>query len=216
MSGGAWWRSAIFGEASVQRSSSEPPAYEIVFDGGSLGNPGQGYGSFELRSPTGKTIKEKLTFGDQVTNNQAEYLTLVAALERLLGLLGERAQRARLIVRGDSQLVVRQLLGQWKVRHPELKPLHAQALGLLRQIWLLRTRVASPSGKRQGAGGTDGQGGRESFELRVALTPLPLSQCWEKEGKPSPPTPLPTLGEGEQRRAITGQTVPVCGVWAQA
>ncbi len=118
----------------MQRSSSEPPAYEVVFDGGSLGNPGKGYGSFELRSPTGKTIGDKLTFGDQVTNNQAEYLTLISSLERLLGLLGDRAQRARLIVRGDSQLVIRQLQGAWKVRNPELKPLHARAVALLRQF----------------------------------------------------------------------------------
>ncbi len=121
----------------MQRLLEEPPAYEIVFDGGSLGNPGRGYGSFELRSPTGKTIQEQLTYdelGDLVTNNQAEYLTLIAALERLLSLLGDRAPRVRLIVRGDSQLVLRQLSGQWKVRHPELKPLHAKALGLLRQF----------------------------------------------------------------------------------
>ena len=118
----------------MQRSSSEPRAYEVVFDGGSLGNPGKGYGSFELRSPTGKTIQEQLTFGDQVTNNQAEYLTLISSLERLLGLLGERAQRVRLIVRGDSQLVIRQLQGTWKVRSPELKPLHTQVVELLRQF----------------------------------------------------------------------------------
>ncbi|MER3437857.1 MAG: hypothetical protein C4346_09870 [Chloroflexota bacterium] len=118
----------------MQRSSSEPPAYEIVFDGGSLGNPGQGYGSFELRNPTGKTLQEQLTFGDQVTNNQAEYLTLIAALERLLDLLGNRAPRVRLIVRGDSQLVIRQLQGAWKVRNPDLKPLHARVVDLLRQF----------------------------------------------------------------------------------
>jgi ribonuclease HI len=105
-----------------------------VFDGGSRGNPGEGYGSFELRSPTGKKVADKLVFGDQVTNNQAEYLTLISALERLLELLGDRAQRARLIVRGDSQLVIRQLQGAWKVRNPELKPLHARAVELLRQF----------------------------------------------------------------------------------
>jgi len=116
---------------------SETPAYTVIFDGGSLGNPGRGYGSYELRNPQGKTIHEQLNFdhlGPTVTNNQAEYMTLIAALERLLGLLGERARSVRLVVRGDSQLVIRQLLGQWKVRNAELAPLHQRALMLLRRF----------------------------------------------------------------------------------
>ncbi|HEY7031943.1 MAG TPA: ribonuclease HI family protein [Thermomicrobiales bacterium] len=108
--------------------------YHIVFDGGSLGNPGHGYGSYAITGPDGYAAKETLHYderGDRVTNNEAEYLTLIAALDRLSRDLGERAGRMRVSVRGDSQLVISQLLGVWKVRKEELKPLHYQASVLL-------------------------------------------------------------------------------------
>jgi ribonuclease HI len=111
--------------------------YRIVFDGGSLGNPGRGYGSFAIEGPGGYAVREKLSYedrGDRVTNNEAEYLTLIGALERLAGDLGERAGRARVVVRGDSQLVISQLLGAWKVRKEDLKPLHYQASVLLNRF----------------------------------------------------------------------------------
>lgn len=106
----------------------------MVFDGGSLGNPGKGYGSFAITGPGGYAAKEKLVYGDyseRVTNNEAEYLTLIAALDRLAGDLGEQARQSRVSVRGDSQLVISQLRGAWKVRKEELKPLHYRASTLL-------------------------------------------------------------------------------------
>ena len=57
--------------------------YTIIFDGGSRGNPGEGYGSYELRTRAERQI-ERLTFGDHVTNNEAEYRTLIAALRDVL------------------------------------------------------------------------------------------------------------------------------------
>ena len=53
----------------------------IIFDGGSKGNPGQGYGSYTLRWPGAQQQIVRLRFGDRVTNNEAEYDTLIAALE---------------------------------------------------------------------------------------------------------------------------------------
>jgi probable phosphoglycerate mutase len=115
---------------------NQPPidTYTVIFDGGSLGNPGHGYGSFALRGPAGYDVHEKLDFahlGDRVTNNEAEYLTLIAALDRLAIDLGNRAGQTRVSIRGDSQLVISQLLGAWKVRKNELKPLHYRASELL-------------------------------------------------------------------------------------
>ncbi|HQZ72097.1 MAG: ribonuclease HI family protein [Anaerolineae bacterium] len=95
----------------------------IVFDGGSLGNPGKGYGSYRLRPPGadwGPAVR--LEYGDGVTNNEAEYRSLLAALEDV-------AQRSkdpgalRVLVYGDSQLVLRQLEGAWKVKAENLRPL---------------------------------------------------------------------------------------------
>jgi ribonuclease HI len=118
-----------------QESADGRPRYTLIFDGGSLGNPGRGYGSFQATSDRGATIGDRFDFspaGEAVTNNQAEYLALIGALERLKEVLGERANLTTVDVRGDSQLVVNQLLGRWKVNNPELKPLHERARSLLR------------------------------------------------------------------------------------
>lgn len=118
-------------------SPANAEQYRIVFDGGSLGNPGRGYGSFDIRGPNDYAASEKLNYdhrGNQVTNNEAEYLTLIAALERLSRDLGAQAARASVSVFGDSQLVISQLLGRWKVRKEELKPMHYQASVLLHRF----------------------------------------------------------------------------------
>ena len=121
----------------VAPSPAGRPVYRLVFDGGSLGNPGHGYGSYHVTSPRGGTLHEKLDFadrGDQVTNNQAEYLTLIRALEHLRDRLGERAKDAAVEIRGDSQLVINQLNGRWKVRNAELQPLFERARSILAEF----------------------------------------------------------------------------------
>jgi ribonuclease HI len=107
--------------------------YTIIFDGGSRGNPGEGYGSYELRTRGGRHI-ERLSFGDHVTNNEAEYRTLIAALRAVLAHLAASdadPKTRTLAVRGDSQLVIFQVTGKWKVRTPHIRPLHAEATALL-------------------------------------------------------------------------------------
>lgn len=115
-------------------TNGDVATYQVVFDGGSLGNPGRGYGSFAITGPGDYAVIQRLNYddrGDRVTNNEAEYLTLIAALEWLANDLGEQGRRARVDVRGDSQLVLSQLRGAWKVRKEELKPLHYRASSLL-------------------------------------------------------------------------------------
>jgi probable phosphoglycerate mutase len=115
--------------------------WQLLFDGGSEGNPGRGYGSYVLREagqpwppPT------RLAFGDGVTSNEAEYRSLIAALEALAGAVADPAQVALEVI-GDSQLVIRQLQGAWKVRAANLVPLAgrarelAQAYGRVRYTW---------------------------------------------------------------------------------
>lgn len=134
-------RSAL--AARAPRPAPSPPrgakavrdaAYTLVFDGGSLGNPGKGYGSYELLTPSGTIAARQIEFGDGMTNNQAEFRAVIAGLEDLLTRLGADAASVSLAVRGDSQLVVRGLSGEWKVKHPGLQPLHRQASDLLRQF----------------------------------------------------------------------------------
>jgi ribonuclease HI len=129
-------RQLQFGESSngspVSLSTPEHP-YVVTFDGGADPNPGRGYGSFHIVSPTGRELIERLDFsseGDSMTNNQAEYRTLIAALVHLKDLLADRAPVEHVRVDGDSQLVINQVKGAWKVRQQELKPLRALAAQL--------------------------------------------------------------------------------------
>ncbi len=113
-------------------STYETP-YIITFDGGADPNPGKGYGSFHISSPTGHELLERRDYsgsGKPMTNNQAEYRTLIEALSFLRIKLGDRAPVEHVRVNGDSQLVINQVQGTWKVRQQELKPLRNEAATL--------------------------------------------------------------------------------------
>jgi ribonuclease HI len=106
---------------------------ELTFDGGSKGNPGHGYGSFRLTCGGEEVALERLDYGatPPVTNNQAEYLTLIHGLQRLRAHRGTALAETTVVVRGDSQLVINQVLGRWKVNNLGLQPLQKQARELL-------------------------------------------------------------------------------------
>jgi len=120
------------------------PDYVLIFDGGSKGNPGAGYGSYALaRRDTGHRARpaydqpKRLEFGDEMTNNEAEYDTLIAALENLLQELaarGENPAQRTLEVRGDSRLVLQQLQGLWKAKDDRMRERRDRALRLLRRF----------------------------------------------------------------------------------
>ena len=109
--------------------------YTIIFDGGSQGNPGPGYGSYALvRECDQKQEIVRLDFGRQMTNNEAEYEALIVALEGLV----ERVQAAGLSpeeltvqIRGDSALVIRQVEGTWKARDERMRMRRNRVRGLL-------------------------------------------------------------------------------------
>lgn len=109
----------------------------VIFDGGSRGNPGQGYGSYALRWPGMQQQVVKLRFGNQMTNNEAEYDTLIAALEAILKRLqdnGATPTGAKLDIRGDSLLVINQVLGNWKVKEDRLRVRCERVRQLLRNF----------------------------------------------------------------------------------
>lgn len=106
-------------------SASSPTGvrtFEIVFDGGSLGNPGKGYGSFEITSGGEVICHQREEYGNNVTNNQAEYLTLIRALEWLDRFLDGQRSSAKVRINGDSQLVINQVTGKWKIKAEQLRP----------------------------------------------------------------------------------------------
>jgi ribonuclease HI len=131
---------SIHAPATANRTTRRPPPavagtdFTVVFDGGSLGNPGLGYGSYEVVSSQGSIADDHIEFGNDMTNNQAEFRALIAGLKALLAIVGDNATNLSIAVRGDSQLVIRGLSGEWKVKHPGLQPLHREAKDLLAQF----------------------------------------------------------------------------------
>jgi ribonuclease H / adenosylcobalamin/alpha-ribazole phosphatase len=99
----------------------------IEADGGSRGNPGAAaYGAVLKDAETGEALAEAAETIGVATNNVAEYRGLIAGLE----LAREHAPDAELEVRMDSKLVIEQMAGRWKVKHPDLRPLAIRANGL--------------------------------------------------------------------------------------
>ncbi|MFF0088980.1 bifunctional RNase H/acid phosphatase [Streptomyces canus] len=96
----------------------------VEADGGSRGNPGPaGYGSVVLDAATGETLVETYEYLGVVTNNVAEYRGLLAGLRAAHDL----DPSATVHVRMDSKLVVEQMSGRWKIKHPDMKPLALEA-----------------------------------------------------------------------------------------
>ncbi|HYA89357.1 MAG TPA: reverse transcriptase-like protein [archaeon] len=110
---------------------SVPPAGVCVanIDGASRGNPGPAAYAVVLRDPSGKVVLELAKHIGRETNNVAEYYALLAALDYAAS-HGIQALR----IRSDSELLVRQMLGRYKVKSADLKPLHERALCLARQL----------------------------------------------------------------------------------
>lgn len=106
----------------------------VIFDGGSRGNPGRGYGSYALRWPGQPEQIVQLQFGDHVTNNEAEYDTLIAALEAILKRLADlhaSAQSVTVNIFGDSLLVINQVTGAWDCKDARMRTRRDQARRLL-------------------------------------------------------------------------------------
>ncbi|GDY82783.1 hypothetical protein SAVCW2_19820 [Streptomyces avermitilis] len=96
----------------------------VEADGGSRGNPGPaGYGAVVIDAATGETLAETAEYIGVATNNVAEYRGLLAGLKAARAL----DPAARIRVRMDSKLVVEQMSGRWKIKHPDMKPLAREA-----------------------------------------------------------------------------------------
>ncbi|WP_406149561.1 bifunctional RNase H/acid phosphatase [Streptomyces sp. NBC_01012] len=107
-----------------------PRQLVVEADGGSRGNPGPaGYGAVVLDPAAAVTLAEAAEYIGVATNNVAEYRGLIAGLKAVRELFPDAEVRVR--VRMDSKLVVEQMSGRWKVKHPDMKPLAAEAAGIL-------------------------------------------------------------------------------------
>ncbi|MEU4030261.1 bifunctional RNase H/acid phosphatase [Streptomyces anulatus] len=104
----------------------------VEADGGSRGNPGPaGYGAVVIDPATGEPLAETADYIGVATNNVAEYRGLIAGLTAAKALFPEAGDALRVHVRMDSKLVVEQMSGRWKIKHPDMKPLAARAAAVL-------------------------------------------------------------------------------------
>ncbi len=192
----------------------------IEADGGSRGNPGpSAYGALLKDAGTGEVIAEDGTTIGVATNNVAEYSGLIAGLR----LAQEFAPGAEIEVRMDSKLVVEQMSGRWKIKHPDMRPLAAEARLLAppgtTYTWVPRElnshadRLANEAldGDRDGvtaastsAGRLPGEEAPDSLieEIEDPDTDLPAapSRGWTPPG--GPPTTLVLV-----RHGVTAHTV---------
>ncbi|MCP2195783.1 putative phosphoglycerate mutase [Williamsia deligens] len=164
----------------------------VEADGGSRGNPGvAGYGSVVFDADHSAVLAERKEYIGRATNNVAEYRGLIAGLEAALELGADEVS-----VRMDSKLVVEQMSGRWKVKHPDMIPLAQRAQAIVADLshvdftWIPRKqnshadRLANEAMDAQ----ADGQ---------VATTPEPAAPA-EKTA------PAPTAAPAEK----AAQTAP--------
>jgi len=153
----------------------------IEADGGSRGNPGPaGYGALVRDASTGEVLATESEYLGVVTNNVAEYSGLIAGLR----LAARIDPHASILVRMDSRLVVEQMSGRWKIKHPDMKPLALRAGETARGIaevsyeWVPRERNKDAdrlANEAMDAGEQDGGGRRSQGGARPAEVPPPPS-----------------------------------------
>jgi ribonuclease HI len=108
----------------------------INVDGGARGNPGPAAIGVVVSDPEGNVIDELSEPIGVATNNVAEYRALLRGIERARGLGADEIE-----IVGDSELVARQLIGAYKVKHPAMKLLYEEAMAALKAFdgWRIRT-----------------------------------------------------------------------------
>ncbi|MFH0800144.1 MAG: ribonuclease HI family protein [Pseudomonadota bacterium] len=102
----------------------------IHSDGAARGNPGPAGAGAVLTDREGKVVGEVCRYlGDSLTNNQAEYRALLLALAEAAG-----KGATRVCIYADSELMVKQIRGEYRVKNEGIKPLFQEVMGLLRKI----------------------------------------------------------------------------------
>ncbi|MEU5052516.1 bifunctional RNase H/acid phosphatase [Streptomyces sp. NPDC021096] len=187
----------------------------VEADGGSRGNPGPaGYGAVVLDPATGEALAEAAEYIGTATNNVAEYKGLIAGLEAAKALDPD----AEIQVRMDSKLVVEQMSGRWKIKHPDMKPLAARAqrifpAGRVAYQWIPREknkhadRLANEA-MDAGQAGRTWEPGRSSAALEVPVAeplaePKAAPVGWGAAADLGTPTTFVLLRHGET--ALTPQ-----------
>lgn len=110
-------------------TNADAKPWTLRCDGGARGNPGPAAAGYVLSDAAGRTVEARGVYLGSQTNNVAEYRALLAGLDA-----AARLAAPALVVCMDSELVVRQMTGEYRVKNEGLKPLHEEARRLLRRL----------------------------------------------------------------------------------
>ncbi|MGP3736171.1 bifunctional RNase H/acid phosphatase [Streptomyces sp. GDS52] len=192
----------------------------VEADGGSRGNPGPaGYGAVVSDAATGETLREAAEYLGVVTNNVAEYSGLLAGLRAARELDPE----ATVHVRMDSKLVVEQMSGRWKIKHPGIKPLAAEAArilppGRVTYEWIPReqNKHADRLANEAMDAGVRGEAWSASDSRAALDTPEARPVMPEPSGLPEPSGPPGDAAAGAARARAAAAVAGVAGADAGA
>ncbi|MFG2003027.1 bifunctional RNase H/acid phosphatase [Spirillospora sp. NPDC048911] len=180
----------------------------VEADGGSRGNPGPaGYGALVRDAITGEVLAEVAESIGHATNNVAEYRGLIAGLRAAAAI----DPGARVEVRMDSKLVVEQMSGRWKIKHPDMIPLAlagreaANGLGSVSYGWIPRNRNAHADRLANEAMDAAARGEhwvRKVEDEEPPPTPEPAAPALAWSGATATPTRTLLLRHGETPLSI--------------
>jgi ribonuclease HI len=101
----------------------------LQFDGGSRGNPGPAGIGVVVSAADGTPLVTLGRFIGRATNNVAEYRALITAMEE-----AKKLGAKKILIRGDSELVIKQMKGEYRVKNPDMKVLHSEAQAMISQF----------------------------------------------------------------------------------
>jgi formyltetrahydrofolate-dependent phosphoribosylglycinamide formyltransferase len=135
-----------FAQGRRRSGQAGSPQEEIIAytDGGSRGNPGPAAAGFVLTDTNGTQLQGKGFFLGRATNNVAEYTAIIKALEAV-----KQAGGKRITVFSDSELLVRQLNGQYKVKSEQVRPLYRRAAELMDEFESCEVRYIAREGNKE-------------------------------------------------------------------
>ncbi|MEX5632180.1 bifunctional RNase H/acid phosphatase [Parafrankia sp. FMc2] len=182
----------------------------VEADGGSRGNPGPaGYGALVRDAGSGEVLAERAGSIGTATNNVAEYEGLLAGLRAA----ADVDPGAEVEVRMDSKLVVEQMSGRWKVKHPSMRPLAAEASGLasrfgrVRFVWVPRARNGHAD--RLANEAMDAAAAGRTWEPSIPQSPDPVPHQAPTTNRlsgwmapPAPPTTTVLLRHGQTPMSV--------------
>ena len=154
----------------------------VHVDGGARGNPGPAAVGAVAAAPEGDVLAERGAYIGETTNNVAEYRALLLGLELARELGADEVE-----VINDSELVAKQISGQYSVKNAGLKPLYLEAMAALRGLRELEDRERSPGVQRTGRRARE----RDARRSAAALSPCTrrVASSWRRAAPPSVRSP---------------------------